>query len=139
MSKVALIGAGSTIFAQRLIGDILLTPELAKDTQIALHDIEDDRLRTSEIVTRRITEKLGLKTLVFSSTDRREVLAGSDYVIFMMQIGGYKPSTVIDFGNLIFTISAELFEYLLNEIGLSINLSFIFLKSFSPGTEKFKS
>ena len=97
MSKIALIGAGSTIFAQRLIGDILLTPELAKDTQIALHDINEDRLRTSEIVTRRITEKLGLKTLVFSSTDRREVLAGSDYVIFMMQVGGYKPSTVIDF------------------------------------------
>ncbi len=97
MSKIALIGAGSTIFAQRLIGDILLTPELAKDTQIALHDIDEERLRTSEIVTRRITEKLGLKTLVFSSTDRREVLAGSDYVIFMMQVGGYKPSTVIDF------------------------------------------
>ena len=97
MSKIALIGAGSTIFAQRLIGDILLTPELAKDTQIALHDIDEDRLRTSEIVTRRITEKLGLKTLVFSSTDRREILAGSDYVIFMMQVGGYKPSTVIDF------------------------------------------
>ena len=97
MSKIALIGAGSTIFAQRLIGDILLTPELAKDTQIALHDIDEHRLRTSEIVTRRITEKLGLKTLVFSSTDRREVLAGSDYVIFMMQVGGYKPSTVIDF------------------------------------------
>ena len=97
MSKITLIGAGSTIFAQRLIGDILLTPELAKDTQIALHDIDEDRLRTSEIVTRRITEKLGLKTLVFSSTDRREVLAGSDYVIFMMQVGGYKPSTVIDF------------------------------------------
>jgi len=97
MPKIALIGAGSTIFAQRLIGDILLTPELAGDTQIALHDIDEDRLLTSEIVTKRIAEKLGLNTLVFSSTDRRKVLAGTDYVIFMMQVGGYKPSTVIDF------------------------------------------
>ena len=97
MPKIALIGAGSTIFAQRLIGDILLTPELAGDTQIALHDIDEDRLCTSEIVTKRIAEKLGLNTLVFSSTDRRKVLAGTDYVIFMMQVGGYKPSTVIDF------------------------------------------
>ncbi len=97
MPKIALIGAGSTIFAQRLIGDILLTPELAGDTQIALHDIDEDRLFTSEIVTKRIAEKLGLNTLVFSSTDRRKVLAGTDYVIFMMQVGGYKPSTVIDF------------------------------------------
>ena len=97
MTKIALIGAGSTVFAKRLIGDILLTPELARDTQIALHDIDTDRLRTSEIVTRRIAEKLGLNTLVFASTDRRKVLVGADYVIFMMQVGGYKPSTIIDF------------------------------------------
>jgi len=97
MPKIALIGAGSTIFAKRLIGDILLTPELAGDTQIALHDIDEDRLSTSEIVTRRIAEKLGLNTLVFASTDRRKVLVGADYVIFMMQVGGYKPSTIIDF------------------------------------------
>ena len=97
MPRIALIGAGSTIFAKRLIGDILLTPELAGDTQIALHDIDEDRLRTSEIVTRRIAEKLGLNTLVFASTDRRKVLVGADYVIFMMQVGGYKPSTIIDF------------------------------------------
>ena len=97
MPKIALIGAGSTVFAKRLIGDILLTPELAEDAQIALHDIDPERLGTSEIVTRRIVEKLGLKTLVFASTDRREILTGADYVIFMMQVGGYKPSTIIDF------------------------------------------
>ena len=97
MPKIALIGAGSTVFAKRLIGDILLTPELAGVTQIALHDIDEDRLRTSEIVTRKISENLELTTKVFASTDRRKVLKESDYVIFMMQIGGYKPSTVIDF------------------------------------------
>ena len=43
MLKIALIGVGSTIFTKRLIGDILLTPELAGDTQIALHDIDEDR------------------------------------------------------------------------------------------------
>ena len=97
MTKIALIGAGSTVFAKRLIGDILLTPELAGDTQIALHDIDTDRLRTSEIVTRKISKNLGLTTKVFASAERRKVLKEADYVIFMMQIGGYKPSTVIDF------------------------------------------
>ena len=63
----------------------------------ALHDIDTERLRTSEIVTSRIVEKLGLKTHVFASKDRREILKGADYVIFMMQVGGYKPSTIIDF------------------------------------------
>ena len=79
MPKIALIGAGSPIFAQRLIGDILLTPELAGDTQIALHDIDEDRLLTSEIVTKRIAEKLGLNTLVFSSTDQLEIRIASNY------------------------------------------------------------
>lgn len=97
MPKIALIGAGSTVFAQRLIGDILLTPQLSEDTEIALHDIDHRRLITSKIVTKRIEEKLGLDCSVFSSTNRREVLQGANYVIFMMQVGGYKPSTVIDF------------------------------------------
>ncbi len=97
MPKIALIGAGSTVFAKRLIGDILLTPELADSVQFALHDIDKERLRTSEIVAKRIVEKLGLKTHVFASKNRRDILAGADYVIFMMQIGGYKPSTIIDF------------------------------------------
>ena len=97
MPKIALIGAGSTVFAKRLIGDILLTSDLANNVQFALHDIDTERLRTSEIVTSRIVEKLGLKTHVFASKDRREILKGADYVIFMMQVGGYKPSTIIDF------------------------------------------
>ena len=97
MPKIALIGAGSTVFAKRLIGDVLLTPELAGDIQIALHDVDVERLSTSEIVTRRIAEQLGFNTSVISSINRLEVLDKADYVILMMQIGGYKPSTVIDF------------------------------------------
>ena len=97
MPKIALIGAGSTVFAKRLIGDVLLTPELAGDIQIALHDVNAERLVTSQIVTKRIAEQLGLKTSIFASINRLEVLDKADYVIFMMQIGGYKPSTVIDF------------------------------------------
>ena len=96
MSRVCLIGAGSTVFARSLIGDILLTPGL-EDTEFSLHDIDTDRLKTSEIVTRRIARKLGLSTPVLASTDRREALSGADYVILMMQVGGYRPSTVIDF------------------------------------------
>jgi len=96
MSRVCLIGAGSTVFARSLIGDILLTPGL-EDTEFSLHDIDTDRLKTSEIVTRRIARKLGLSTPVLASTDRREALSGADYVILMMQVGSYRPSTVIDF------------------------------------------
>ena len=96
MSKICLIGAGSTIFAKRLLGDILQTPGL-QESEIVLHDIDTERLKTSAIVTKRIFESLGLATSIFASQDRKKALQGVDYVILMMQVGGYKPSTVIDF------------------------------------------
>jgi alpha-galactosidase len=94
--KVALIGAGSTVFAKTLIGDLLSFPELA-GTTIALMDVDPERLRTSEIVARRIAHELGAAAHVEASTDRRRSLDGADYVITMFQIGGYRPATVTDF------------------------------------------
>lgn len=59
MPKIALIGAGSTVFAKNLLGDILSFPELSGST-IHLHDIDEERLKTSEIVAHRVAEALGL-------------------------------------------------------------------------------
>ena len=47
MPKITFIGAGSTVFAKNLMGDILSYPELANCT-ISLHDIDAERLRTSQ-------------------------------------------------------------------------------------------
>lgn len=97
MAKITLIGAGSTVFAQNILGDVLSNPELA-DSEIALFDIDEERLSTSEIMSRRIGSTLGLHNLrISATTDRRAALKGADFVILMMQIGGYKPATVIDF------------------------------------------
>lgn len=96
MTKIAFIGAGSTVFAKNLLGDILSFPELS-GSQIALHDIDEERLRTSEIVAHRVATALEARPTIEATTDRRGALAGADYVITMFQIGGYKPSTVIDF------------------------------------------
>jgi len=96
MSTITFIGAGSTVFAKNLLGDILSFPELA-DSHIRLHDIDPGRLRTSEIVARRMALTLGAHPTITATTDRRAALAGADYVIAMIQVGGYKPSTVIDF------------------------------------------
>src|SRR6201991_2358656 len=97
MTKICLIGAGSTVFAQNILSDVLSNPELAA-SEIALHDIDDVRLSTSDVVAKRIGETLGLKKLrVTATTDRRKALKDSDFVITMMQIGGYKPATVTDF------------------------------------------
>jgi alpha-galactosidase len=97
MAKICLIGAGSTVFAQNILGDVLSNPELA-DSEIALFDIDAERLSTSEIMARRIGMTLGLKGLqITATTNRRAALQGADFVILMMQIGGYKPATVVDF------------------------------------------
>src|SRR5689334_23827233 len=88
MTKICLIGAGSTVFAQNILSDVLSNPELA-ESAISLHDIDPERLATSEIVARRIGETLGLQKLhVEATTDRRKALQGADFVILMMQIGG---------------------------------------------------
>ena len=96
MARIVFIGAGSTVFARNLMGDILSFPELSSST-IVLHDINEERLRTSEIVGHKIIETLGVPATIEATTDRRAALAGANYVITMFQVGGYKPSTVIDF------------------------------------------
>jgi alpha-galactosidase len=96
MAKITFIGAGSTVFAQNLLGDILSFPELA-DATISLHDIDEERLRTTKIVAQKIAERLEINPTIEASLDRRETLDGADYAISMFQVGGYKPGTVIDF------------------------------------------
>ena len=96
MSRIVFLGAGSTVFAKNLLGDILSYPELA-DANIVLHDINPERLRTSEIVARRVAQVLDAHPTIESTVDRRAALDGADYAISMIQVAGYKPGTVIDF------------------------------------------
>lgn len=96
MPKITFIGAGSTVFAKNLIGDVLSYPELA-DSHISLFDIDATRLQTSEVVANRVAETLGAKPKITATTDRCEALEGSDYAICMIQVAGYKPGTVTDF------------------------------------------
>ncbi|HNP85952.1 MAG TPA: alpha-glucosidase/alpha-galactosidase [Kouleothrix sp.] len=96
MPKITFIGAGSTVFAKNLLGDILGFPELASST-ISLFDIDAERLHTSEIVARKIASTLGANPTIEATTDRRRALDGADYAICMIQVAGYKPGTVSDF------------------------------------------
>ena len=96
MTKITFIGAGSTVFAKNLLGDILSFPELANST-ISLMDIDPVRLQTTEVVAHKMAEFFGAKPKIEATLDRRAALDGADYAISMFQVGGYKPSTVIDF------------------------------------------
>src|SRR5580700_1956772 len=96
MAKITLIGAGSTVFARNLLGDILGYEELT-ESEIILFDIDAERLATSELVARRVADTLGSPAKITTTTDRRAALDGADYAINMIQVGGYEPCTVTDF------------------------------------------
>ncbi len=94
--KITFVGAGSTVFAKTLLGDILSMPALSEST-IALFDIDPERLTTSEIVARKVAAATGAIPTIRATSDRRAALDGANYVICMIQVGGYRPATVIDF------------------------------------------
>ena len=94
--KITFIGAGSSVFARALLKDLFLFPELQSAT-ISLMDIDPDRLADSVTIAHREATLAGATPTIQSTTDRREALADADYVINMIQVGGYKPATVTDF------------------------------------------
>src|SRR5690349_19766105 len=94
--KIALLGAGSIVFTRNLLGDILSFPALA-DAEIALHDIDEHRLRLAEQTALRLAATLGAKPLVTATLDRRRAVADARFVISTIQVGGYRPATVTDF------------------------------------------
>ncbi len=94
--KIALIGAGSVVFAKTLIGDILQQEALA-DSEMRLMDIDPARLRVAEEIVRRMIAQLKVKARVVATLDRTEAIRGANFVICTIQVGGYKPGTVTDF------------------------------------------
>ena len=96
MTTITFIGAGSTVFARNLMADILSFPELA-DATLILHDIDEERLRFSYAVGQGLAQQMGAHPTLIATSDRRRALAGADYAINMIQVGGYHPATVTDF------------------------------------------
>jgi alpha-galactosidase len=96
MPKITFIGAGSTVFAKNLMGDILSSPNL-KESTFVLYDIDEERLRTSEVVAHKLAKSLDANPTIEATTDRRAALKDADYAICMIQVAGYKPGTVTDF------------------------------------------
>ena len=94
--RIVFIGAGSTVFARNLLGDILSEPALST-SRICLYDIDPERLRVSEVVAGRIVQTLGAGASIETTTDLGRALDGADYAINMVQVGGYRPCTVTDF------------------------------------------
>jgi alpha-galactosidase len=96
MSKITFMGAGSTVFAKNVLGDCMFVPAL-EGFEFALYDIDEQRLKDSENMLTNLKNNYDKNITIKSYMNRKEALRGAKYVINAIQVGGYEPSTVIDF------------------------------------------
>lgn len=95
--KITFLGAGSTVFAKNVLGDIMLADSL-HEVEIALYDIDEERLKESETMLRAINRNCNKgRAKIESFLDRKEALRNANFVVNAIQVGGYKPCTVTDF------------------------------------------
>ena len=81
---------------KNILTDILLEPDLCS-SEIILQDIDPKRLNTSQVVANKIKSSLLVNASIEITEDRQKALKNADFVIVVIKVGGYKPSTVIDF------------------------------------------
>lgn len=100
MLKITFLGAGSTVFARNVLGDVMCTPAL-RECEIALYDIDGQRLRESEqilqTINRNVNENRAVIRSYLGEENRKDALRGASFVVNAIQVGGYDPCTVIDF------------------------------------------
>lgn len=85
--KLVLIGAGSTVFTQRLVADLILTGE-ADRWELALVDIDPVTLDAVDRLVRKMLTFKGVEFPVVSTLNRRDVLEGADFVVTTIAVGG---------------------------------------------------
>jgi len=86
MVKIVFIGAGSLGFTRGLVRDILTFP-LMRDAEIALVDINAERLNFARRACEKIIALGNYPAKVLATTDRREVLKGASAVLVTILCG----------------------------------------------------
>jgi alpha-galactosidase len=85
--KIVLIGAGSAMFTQGLVADLIQSPDLGA-WELGLVDIDPVTLETAAGLSRRMLETKGGEISLSASTDRRDLLPGADLVVMTVGVGG---------------------------------------------------
>jgi alpha-galactosidase len=87
VTKVTIIGAGSAVFARQIITDVLAIEGLGGGT-FALVDIDAERLELAHGIAEKLIETTGKDWSVESSTERKDVLAGTDFLVNSIEVAG---------------------------------------------------
>ena len=85
--KLVLIGAGSTVFTQRLVADLILSGQ-ADRWELALVDIDPVTLDAVDRLVRKMLTFKSVNFPIVSTANRREVLPGADFVVTTIAVGG---------------------------------------------------
>lgn len=98
--KITFMGAGGMKFTKKILGDSMLS-EALRDGHYALYDIDADGLRNAKLMMDVLNESINANRATITAhlgvEERPQALAGASYVVNAIQVGGYKPATVIDF------------------------------------------
>ncbi|MCP4179371.1 MAG: alpha-galactosidase [bacterium] len=86
MPKIAFIGGGSHDFTTTLVRDILTFP-LLENSEIALMDIDEERLKFAVKSCNKIVQMGNYPATVTGTLDRKEVLKGADAVLVTILAG----------------------------------------------------
>jgi len=91
--KIAMIGAGSVVFTKTLLSDMMATPCL-QDSEWVLMDLSEPKLRRMEAFAKRMLKENRLPGKVRATLDRREAIEGADFVVVIIQVGGFDAYAV---------------------------------------------
>ncbi|MFY7952827.1 MAG: alpha-galactosidase [Armatimonadaceae bacterium] len=83
-----MIGAGSVVFCKTLMADIMATPAL-QGCEFALMSPTEEKLRRMEAFGKRMLADNHLPGSVWATTDRRAAIKDADFVVVMIQVGGF--------------------------------------------------
>ena len=84
--KIVVIGAGSAIFGLGALSTIIQHPAM-KGAQLALCDIDAEGLALSRQLAEIMNRAWDADMVISSSTRRRELLPGADFVLVSIQVG----------------------------------------------------
>jgi len=87
VQKIVLIGAGSAMFTQGLVVDLIRS---GQEWQLGLVDIDPEALHVAEGLSRRMIELKSAPISLSCSVDRRELLSDADVVVTTIGVGGRK-------------------------------------------------
>ena len=85
--KLVIIGAGSAVFTQGLIMDLIAT-QRGEPWELGLVDINAEALDTVALLAQKMVAGKRAPITIAASTDRKEILPGANFVVSTIGVGG---------------------------------------------------